>query len=242
MPLSIIPNEIDAILFDYGNTLIEFGPDQVASCDQALSACLTELFGEHDFDVLTEMQHRERRAPYQGEYIENDFPSLTRDLVKALFGVGPTTGQLDRLLEVRFEAMTGAIRVAAAVPALLAELKKRFRIGLVSNYPDSRAIRHSIDQLNLTSYFDAVVVSGDIGHVKPHPKVFEAILAATQVEPSRCLFVGDNWLGDIQGARRCGMHAVFTTEFVHYEKFDRQAGDFEASATISKLSELLQLL
>jgi putative hydrolase of the HAD superfamily len=242
MTLNIDAKSIDAILFDYGNTLIEFGPDQVASCDRALSACLTELFGSHDFDKLTEMQHRERRAPYQGEFIENDFPQLTRSLVENLFGVIPTSEQLDRLLAVRFDAMTSAIRLDSSVPALLAELKTRFRIGLVSNYPDSQVIRHSIDQLDLTRFFDAVVVSGDVGHVKPHPKVFETIVNAIETDPTRCLFVGDNWLGDIQGARRCGMRAVFTTEFVPYEKFDREPGDFDACATITKLDELRELL
>jgi HAD superfamily hydrolase (TIGR01549 family) len=241
MPLNIDPSEIDAILFDYGNTLIEFGPDQVETCDRALSACLTELFGNHDFSQLTEIMHQERRAPYQGEYIENDFPSLTQALVKTLFDVDPTPEQLERLLKLRFESMTGAIRVNPGVHDILTILQEKFRIALVSNYPDSSAIRHSIDQLNLSSYFHAVVVSGDIGHVKPHPKIFDAIVKAMDVEPARCLFVGDNWLGDIQGAKSCGMRAIFTTEFVPYEKFDRQPNDFDACATISSLTELLEL-
>lgn len=242
MTLNVSADDIDAILFDYGNTLIEFGPDQVAECDRRLSACLTEMFGPHDFERLCEIQHQERRAPYQGEFIENHFPSLTQALVRSLYGIDPSDEQLAELLDVRFKATTSVIKVEPTVPELLTALSERFRIGLVSNYPDAKVIQHSVERLGLARFFDAVVVSGDIGHVKPHPKVFESIVAQVEVEPSRCLFVGDNWLGDIQGARRFGMHAIFITEFVPYEKFDREPGDFDATATISELGELRQLL
>ena len=36
--------KLDAIIFDYGNTLIEFGPRQVNACDQALSDALHTMF------------------------------------------------------------------------------------------------------------------------------------------------------------------------------------------------------
>jgi HAD superfamily hydrolase (TIGR01549 family) len=242
MTLNVAAEDVDAILFDYGNTLIEFGPDQVEECDQKLSRCLTDLFGAHDFAALSEMQHRERRAPYQGEFIENHFPSLTRELVKSLYGIEPNEEQLAQLLQVRFEATTSTIEVDPAVPKLLEALSQRFRIGLISNYPDANAIRHSIERLDLAKFFDAVVVSGDIGHVKPHPQVFEKIVSEIQVKASRCLFIGDNWLGDIQGARRFGMHAIFITQFVPYEKFDREPDDMDATATIKQLGELSELL
>lgn len=61
-----LATNLETVLFDYGNTLIEFGPDQVDHCDRAMSAAISEMFGPHNYERLTEILHRERRAPYSG--------------------------------------------------------------------------------------------------------------------------------------------------------------------------------
>lgn len=233
---------LQTILFDYGNTLIEFGPDQVSTCDRALSSALDEMFGSHDFDQLTEIMHAERRAPYSGEFVENCFDQKTRYLVKELFGESLSQDQLDHLLEVRFQVMTGCIQVQPQVADVLQKLSDRFRLGLISNYPDGRAIRHSLELTGLVEWFEVIVVSADIGHVKPHPRVFETALEQMDAQPESTLYVGDNWLGDIQGSKRHGMKAVWTQQFVPYEVFEREDGDHAADAEISNLTELLFLL
>jgi len=234
-------NGIEAILFDYGNTLIEFGPDQVERCDRALSSALSEMFGSHDFHLLSDIQHQERRSPYAGEFLENDLAATTRALVEKLFGVQPSQEQLETLLQVRFEVMTGCIEAHADVHRILETLSGRYRLGLISNYPDGRAIRHSLEQVGLERWFEVIVVSADVGRVKPHPHVFEKALREMNIQPAAALYVGDNWLGDIQGARRAGLRAIWSRQYVPYEKFERQDGDHPADAEICHLSELLEL-
>ena len=232
---------IETVLFDYGNTLIEFGPDQVKRCDRALSAALTEMFGPHDLEMLSDIQHQERRSPYSGEFLENDLAETTGALVEQLFGVQPDQEQLQLLLQVRFEAMTGCVEVQSEVEGILEKLAGRYRLGLISNYPDSHAIRHSLERNGLDHWFEVIVVSADVGRVKPHPWIFEKALQEMNVQPTAALYVGDNWLGDIQGARRAGLRAIWIRQFVPYEDFSRQPGDHPADAEISHLSELLEL-
>lgn len=236
-----LAENLETVLFDYGNTLIEFGPDQVDRCDRALSAAVRDMFGPHDFGKLTDIMHEERRAPYQGEFIENDFDHRTRHLVQELFGQSLSDSQLEHLLETRFEVMTQAIEARPEVPQILKELSSRFRLGLISNYPCARAIRHSVEKVGLADWFEVVVVSADVGRVKPHPLVFETALQKLATRAETTLYVGDNWLGDIQGAKRLGMKAVWTQQFVPYEKFDREPDHHPADAEISHLSELLAL-
>ena len=231
----------DTILFDYGNTLIEFGPNQVQRCDAALGDALTEMFGPHDFEQLSETQHHERRSPYSGEFHENDLATTTRSLVEKLFGVQLDESQLEHLLEVRFQVMTSCVEVHDEIHDVLKQLSGRFRMGLISNYPDGRAIRHSLERVGLERWFEVVVVSADVGRVKPHPSIFQAALTAMKTTPEAAIYVGDNWLGDIQGAKRLGLKAVWTQQFVPYEEFARQPGDHPADAEISHLSELLAL-
>jgi HAD superfamily hydrolase (TIGR01549 family) len=237
-----LAQEIEAVVFDYGNTLIEFGPRQVETCDRELSAALHDMFGPHDFDQLTAIQHEERRSPYQGEFVEHDLAAITASLVRKLYETDPTEDQVAELLEVRFRAMTGCVRVDPQVHDLLERLRERFQLGLVSNYPCSRSIRHSLAEHGLDQWFGSIVVSGDVGHVKPHPRLFECVVSELNVSADAVLFVGDNWLGDIQGALRFGMKAAWIQQYTAYEKFDREPDHGDAHLELQHLSELSGLL
>ncbi|NIA13362.1 MAG: HAD-IA family hydrolase [Nitrospiraceae bacterium] len=234
---------IRAIIFDYGNTLIAFGPEQIAACDQALADELGRLFGPPDMARVTAVRDIDRVRPYSGdppEYRENDLPRITAGLVRSVYGVEPSQDQVDALLRVRFEAFVGAIEVSGGMRTLVARLGQRYRLGLLSNYPDGDAIRASLRRTGLDALLDVVVVSADVGYVKPHPLPFERVTKEMDISPEEGLFVGDNWLADIQGAKRAGMRAAYTTEFIPYgrEHFEPGAGDHEPDLRLDALAEL----
>ena len=85
---------------------------------------------------------------------------------------------------------------------------------------------------------DAIVVSGEVGYVKPHRLLFSTVADKLGIEPHQAVFVGDNWLGDVQGAKRFGMWAVHTVQFDTLEIFDREDGHHDADLTIRHLREL----
>ena len=233
--------QLDAIMFDYGNTLIEFGPSQVNACDRALSDALHGMFGPHDFDQLQKIQHHERRSPYQGEFKENDLAGTTRSLIQSLFHTEASDNQVAELLEVRFNVMVSSIDIDPTVQQLLERLSTRFRLGLISNYPCSRSINHSLAEHNLDRWFETVVVSADVGHVKPHPKLFDLAVSSMDVRREATLYVGDNWLGDIQGAKRFGMKAAWIRQYIPYEDFPENPGDHQPDLVVEHLSELAAL-
>ena len=51
---------IKAVLFDYGNTLVEFGPKQIMYCDMALANALERHFGPADLTKFREIRQRTR--------------------------------------------------------------------------------------------------------------------------------------------------------------------------------------
>jgi HAD superfamily hydrolase (TIGR01509 family) len=55
----------------------------------------------------------------------------------------------------------------------------------------------------------AVLASADIGAQKPDPRTFEALLDALGTPPERTWYVGDDPRGDVEGAARAGLHAVW---------------------------------
>lgn len=230
-----------AIAFDYGNTLAPFGHDEIAACDEALERTLSTHYGSVDRARLREIRNRNRMAPYAGDppaWIENDVQQITIDLVRELYGRAPTELELASLLAARFDVFVEVVHPAPGAADLLARLKGGFRLGLLSNYPDGHAIRMSLRKTGLDAFFDAVVVSADIGLVKPHPRPFELLLGELGTEPEETLFVGDNWLADIQGAKRSGLRAAWLLERESPEKFERQPGDLDPDLRVATLADL----
>ena len=234
----IDPRALDAVVFDYGNTLIEYARAQIAYCDGELERTLAELYGPVDSARLRRIRDDDRKAPYVGEMRENDLAPMTAAMVRNLTGRDPSAAELERLLACRYRAFVESITCPEYLHGFLAGVKRHYRVGLLSNYPCGRALRASLRRTGIEPYIDGVVVSGDVGFVKPHPRPFAAILEALGVGPRRTLFVGDNWLGDVQGAKRAGMACAFITQWDTPEVFPREEGDHAPDLVVSHLLEL----
>lgn len=238
-------SQLRGIVFDYGNTLIEFTRPHLHRCDAALADALERHFGHVDHDRLCRIRDKDRKAPYAGnppQYQENDLATITDRLVYRLYGEQASSELLEELLAIRHDTFVEVIRAPDYLHDLLTRIARKYTLALLSNYPSGRAIRNSLNRIAIAHFFKVVVVSGDLGYVKPHPIVFQALLAELDLRPSECLFVGDNWLGDIQGAKRFGMFAAHTVQFETTEQFDRQPGDVDADMTIEHLRDLVHRL
>jgi len=235
-------SEIKAVVFDYGNTLIEFGPRQVAEQHAALRNALTGIFGECDTDRLKAVRDKQMIAPYMRGYTENKLEDLCAELVVEMYGTEPEEHLVRRLVETRYTSFLESITLPDGVMETLAGLREHFRLGFLSNYPCGRSILDSLDRIGLAPMFETALVSGDIGYAKPHPRPFQAVLEKMDLPAEECVYVGDNWLADIQGAKGVGMKAVLTTQYEAYADIAPQPGDHQPDASIDHLNELESVL
>ncbi len=243
--MTIQPSIIRAVVFDYGNTLIEFSKKQIEQCDDALAATLTELFGDVDRSILGEARHRDRMAPYSGnppEYRENNMAEISEELIVELYGRKPTRPELNAVLKTRFEAFVESVSLQEHVVDVLESLGRKYELAVLSNYPDPYAIRQSMAKLGLDRHFSTIVVSGEIGFVKPHPLPFKIVHEELFIPPGQVVHVGDNWLADIQGAKRAGMQAIHMQQWETPETMMRGTGDQPPDEIIERLDELLDIL
>ncbi len=91
---------------------------------------------------------------------------------------------------------------------VLDDLRGDYRLALLTNgAPDLQ--REKLRGSGLSDYFDAVVVSGDLGIGKPDPRIFARVLGGLGCAPERAAMVGDNPARDIAGALACGIYAVW---------------------------------
>lgn len=85
------------------------------------------------------------------------------------------------------------------------KLKPHYKLGVLSNA--STRLSNEILSANQAALFDAVILSRDVGHVKPDPQMYLAIAEKLEVMPTECLYVDDQALY-VEGANAVGMTGV----------------------------------
>jgi HAD superfamily hydrolase (TIGR01509 family) len=102
-------------------------------------------------------------------------------------------------------------------------LEGRFKRVLLSNTHDLH-VRFLRERLPLLARFDGLVLSCEVGHVKPEPEIYRRALEVAQCAPREAAFF-DDVSAYVEGARAVGIRArVFTT----VERFE---ADLEELAT-----------
>ncbi len=91
---------------------------------------------------------------------------------------------------------------------VLKDLKKQgFLLGIISNF-DSRILTVCTD-LQIYQYFDSIHISSRIGAAKPDPMIFRKAISHHGLRPDQCVYVGDEFKDDVEGARGAGMIPIY---------------------------------
>src|SRR5262245_40661423 len=91
---------------------------------------------------------------------------------------------------------------------VLAALRPRARLALLTNGA-SRVQRDKLERSRLSRWFDAIVVSGEVGVGKPDRRAFDPVLSALRVAAADAVMVGDSLERDVLGARNAGMRSAW---------------------------------
>ena len=83
---------------------------------------------------------------------------------------------------------------------------KGLRLGVISNW--DKSAKSILASLGLLDRFEVVVISSEVGISKPDERIFRLATERAGVDPSRCLYVGDNYYDDAVGASAIGMKYI----------------------------------
>lgn len=234
---------IEAVLFDYGHTLIYFDERPHSALVSAYEKVNRFLADTLERDVPAAQVLIEQVSKAVDDEIQRDYAAGRPEEVeiatiydRALRAIGLELepALIERVMELEQEGWLNSVHVGPDVVATLDTLRRgRLRLGLVSNAAYlPRLMKAQLAALDLQPYFDAVSFSSEVGVRKPHPDIYADALSKLGVEARRALFVGDRVKEDIQGPKTLGMRAVLTREWRQEE--DPGVADF----VIQRLSEL----
>lgn len=218
-----------AIIFDLDDTLyLEL--EYVRSGFRAVATSLSE-----NLNVNAQAVEAEFNRLYHAGFKTDTF---NRWLQQSGFGIG----FLNRMLDTYRNHQPQIVPMPDVVECL-PRLSADYSIGLVS---DGRAVtqQYKWKALKLAGWFDSVIFSDMLGreYWKPHPLPFLTAAKQLNVEPSRCVYVGDNPFKDFAGARAAGMTSVRIRRMngLHYNV--EACSDGQANAEITDLRGLSEAL
>jgi HAD superfamily hydrolase (TIGR01509 family) len=178
------------VVFDIGNVLLRWNPRNLYrktfTDEERMERFLATALGM-DF-----VAHTDIAADFSGaiEARAKEFPEYADEL---------------RLFDERWvETLGGPIEENVA---LLRRLKAAGRpVHALSNFAAEKfaVAREQFDFLN---EFDTAVISGHVGAVKPHPRIYEILFAHTGRRPDELLFIDDS-PANVRASEALGMAAI----------------------------------
>ena len=168
----------------------------------------------------------------------NSHPELSHDLstlrVESLKALASEFSLEDDWVGEAFQVFYDArqkVTLFDDVVAALDQLHRHYRLVAVSNG------NANIEKTGVGHWFEFSVSAADVGFMKPHPAMFEAVIERSSCLVGEVLHIGDDH-NDVFGARQAGIRSVWLNR--NDKKWQYQ--DCEADFHINSLAELPGLL
>jgi len=224
--------KVRAICFDLDNTLWDVWP-VIMRAEQKMYDFLAQRYPRVVAGMTVEMMRaaREQTAAAHPQ-MRHDFTFLRKQTLREH---AREFGYAEAMVEEAFEAFIRARNEVDLYPDVLPALDRlaaRYRLFTASNG------NADLGRIGIAHFFERTVAARHVGALKPDPAIFHKVIEGTDLQAHEVVYVGDDPLLDVEGARGAGMQAIW---------IDRQGGEWPpqiapASYTVRSLTELVELL
>jgi putative hydrolase of the HAD superfamily len=220
------------VLFDCADTLVRLDPPrEVIFCDAAtevgLDLRLDDIVRAYELvDFAIKMKSSELRTL---EKKLDFYWSFNASLCAAL-GISRSLKTLHPLLMRRFSERRRWVAFEDAAQTLRA-IGERIPVHVLANWDNG--LEEVLRQADLRHLLQEVAASEALGAEKPDRACFDIFCARKALDPRRMVYVGNDYVADVVGAREAGMMAILV------DRNDRfRAADCPRIRTLSELIPL----
>jgi 2-haloalkanoic acid dehalogenase type II len=224
--------KVRAICFDLDNTLWDVWP-VIVRAEQKMYDFLAQRYPRVVANMTLEMMRsaREQTAAAHPQ-MRHDFTFLRKQTLREH---AREFGYAEAMVEEAFEAFIQArneVDLYADVLPALEQLRTRYRLFTASNG------NADLRQIGIAHFFERTIAARQVGALKPDPVIFHKVIEGTDLQAHEVVYVGDDPLLDVVGARGAGMQAIW---------IDRAGAQWPAEIapaayTVRTLAELTKLL
>lgn len=234
---------IEAIFLDVGNTLriVVEDPEFMAQARQDLMRLVGAKESECEFFEGLEKRWIAYRKQSKGTLLEASEKELwTKWLLPDYPSemIAPLAGKLTRL----WRDHDGRRIPRPDVKDTVIELDRRgYTLGIIANTITETEIPDWMETDRLTKYFRAVVLSSKVAIRKPNPEIYWEAARRVGVEPSKCAYVGDNPVRDVEGTQAAGFGMMILMLEPATLAKEPPTGEVKPDYTIRETKELLDI-
>lgn len=175
-------------------------------------AVIFDFFGVFCPDITLEWfkkvspEYREKLSDLQAICTRSDYGKLSKN---------DFYEEISRLTNVSVDEVVDGVEAEIAINISLVtfvkELRnKGYKLACLSNGTHEWTLE-VINNHNLTVLFDEIVLSGDLGIIKPDPRIYNHTLEKLGVEASQAVFVDDRSI-NTDAAEKCGISSIVFTD------------------------------
>lgn len=242
----MLNKKIKAVLFDFGETLVNFGKVNTAQLFKKATRSTYNFLCRLRQPVGNFYYYRWRTfASLRMHYWLSGITGRDFDSLALLKKIGSewklklNEQQWDRLAWLWYEPLSKKARTEPDTLETLTRLRNcGLKLGIVSNtFINASPLDSHLAQLGLLDFFPVRVYSYKFKFRKPDKRIFNVAAERIGRAASEVLFVGDRLDIDIKGARNAGMQTVLKNAYTNIDKKIPPG-----LCTIARLSELPALI
>jgi putative hydrolase of the HAD superfamily len=202
--------QIKAIFFDLDDTLL----DDTISSERSAALAASELASDRGMNVEALARAYMNAAMDFWEHLEPKAPKPSgairpRLWLAALRSHGIEDADLARRLAARYDAVRiERVELFPETLPVLHQLHGRYKMAIITNgFAETHEAK--IARLELSRFFDAVILAGEMELAKPDPAIFAHAMNALHASAEHSVMVGDRFDRDVVGAHAAGMRAIW---------------------------------
>jgi len=223
------------VLIDFGYTIAYIDKADVEEYDESLFRTLRR-YGYHgtlkDFNNILDRTYRNNMKG-EAKNVHELWKSLLENTNLAL-----EPSLIQELTVLRERHLPTRLKLYNNVRAILSILKKRYRLCLVSNC--FVGLSDYIKLLGLTEMFHCIVLSYEVGLMKPDKRIYLEALKRLRLKPEECIFVSDE-ISDLEEARQIGLRTLLVRQG-EYTMHNAKDPNFKPDYECDDIREILDFL
>ena len=234
--------KIQAVLFDIGETLLNFGKIDAAGLFRQGTRLAYDFLKKLDQPVgnfrvyMAKHLLMIRLSLLWSAIVGRDFDSY--ELLKKIEARKGTQLEQQQWLDYAacwYEPLRKVANIEADIVETLKKLQSAgLKLGVLSNtFINASTLEKHFEQIGVLEFFDVRLYSYEYSFRKPDKRIFLAAAEKLGLQPANILYVGDRINTDINGAASVGMPAVLKRAYTNIKK--KKRNDI---VRINKLSEL----
>jgi glucose-1-phosphatase len=193
-----VKDSIKNIVFDLGDVIINIDVPRAAQSFATLS-------GRETAEVIRLFEEGKLFRQFEtGELNAAGFRSYVRDILN-------NTSWADTEVDTAWNSLL--LDIPADRIELIKELSKNYRLFLLSNTSSihieavNKILHMASGVERLDDLFEKLFLSYEMGVMKPHPGIYQRVLAEADINPEETLFLDDN-ADNIRAARELGIQTI----------------------------------